>query len=96
MAEKRKKSSEDIVQATPAQFLDYAEWLRGLTDLVRASRVKASVAVNRKFILFYWRIGRHILEQQAAQGWGPRSSINWLPTCDENFRRYQLMKPGHR
>ena len=33
-------------------------------------RTSAARAVNRDLVLLYWDLGRAIVEQQAAQGWG--------------------------
>lgn len=51
---------------------DYAAWLLSLKEQIRTSRVKASLAVNKELVMLYWRIGKEILERQAAQGWGTK------------------------
>src|SRR5436309_1711990 len=48
----------------------YDEFLRGLKERIREAQVRAALAVNRELVLLYWRIGRDILRQQAARGWG--------------------------
>ncbi|MDD5199144.1 MAG: PDDEXK nuclease domain-containing protein [Terrimicrobiaceae bacterium] len=50
----------------------YAPLLADLKARVRASQVKAAVAVNRELILLYWHIGREILRAQKAEGWGAK------------------------
>ena len=57
----------DRLSATPAGYDDF---LRGLKGLIREAQVRAALAVNRELVLLYWRIGRDILRQQAARGWG--------------------------
>ncbi len=52
--------------------VDYAAWLLSLKEQIRTSRVKAGLAVNKELVLLYWRIGKEILERQAAQGWGTK------------------------
>jgi predicted nuclease of restriction endonuclease-like (RecB) superfamily len=51
---------------------DYAAWLAELKVLIRTARVKASLAVNRELIQFYWRIANEILARQETQGWGAK------------------------
>jgi predicted nuclease of restriction endonuclease-like (RecB) superfamily len=51
---------------------DYAAWLLSLKEQIRRSRVKAGLAVNKELVILYWRIGKEILERQAAQGWGTK------------------------
>ncbi len=50
----------------------YANFLNSLRERIQQARVRAGLAVNRELILLYWQIGRDILEQQAALGWGAR------------------------
>ena len=51
---------------------DYALWLTELKTLIRTTRVKASLAVNRELVLLYWRIGSEIIARQTQQGWGAK------------------------
>lgn len=51
---------------------DYAQWLAELKSLIRSSRIKASLAVNRELVMLYWRIGSEIIARQAQQGWGAK------------------------
>jgi predicted nuclease of restriction endonuclease-like (RecB) superfamily len=50
----------------------YEEFLRGLKQRIRQARLKAMLAVNRELILFYWSLGRDILERQSLAGWGSK------------------------
>jgi predicted nuclease of restriction endonuclease-like (RecB) superfamily len=59
----------DRLSSMPA---GYDAFLRDLKERIRAAQVRAALAVNRELVLLYWRIGRDILRQQAAQGWGAR------------------------
>ncbi len=59
----------DRLTTTPA---GYEEFLRDLRERIREAQVRAALAVNRELVLLYWRIGRDILRQQAAQGWGAK------------------------
>jgi predicted nuclease of restriction endonuclease-like (RecB) superfamily len=50
----------------------YADWLAQLKmDIARAQQ-RAALAVNAELVQLYGRIGRDILQRQAAQGWGAR------------------------
>jgi predicted nuclease of restriction endonuclease-like (RecB) superfamily len=51
---------------------DYTQWLAELKTLIRTSRVKASLAVNRELVMLYWRIGSEIITRQTQQGWGAK------------------------
>lgn len=50
----------------------YEEFLRGLKQRIQQARLKAALAVNRELILFYWQLGRDILERQNLTGWGTK------------------------
>ena len=51
---------------------DYPKLLEEIKASVHASRVRASLSVNRELILLYWEIGHLILRRQEAEGWGTR------------------------
>ena len=51
---------------------NYETFLSELKTRVRAAQVKAALAVNSELVMLYWQIGRAILEQQAANGWGAK------------------------
>lgn len=51
---------------------DYREFLEGLNQRIKAAQIRAALAVNREMILFYWDLGRNILEKQEKQGWGAK------------------------
>ncbi|NER78086.1 MAG: DUF1016 domain-containing protein [Leptolyngbya sp. SIO1D8] len=51
---------------------NYAALLNGLKTQIRTAQVKAALAVNKELILLYWHIGKEILTQQQAQGWGAK------------------------
>jgi predicted nuclease of restriction endonuclease-like (RecB) superfamily len=51
---------------------NYALLLATLRERIRSVQVRAALAVNRELVLLYWQIGREILAQQAAHGWGAR------------------------
>ena len=49
---------------------NYDQLLTDLKDRIRQAQVKAALAVNQELVMLYWQIGRDILAQQQAQGWG--------------------------
>ncbi len=51
---------------------NYADILNALKEKIRASRLKAVFAVNQELLKVYWEIGKVILEQQQAEGWGSK------------------------
>ena len=60
----------------PSQLLElpsnYAALLDALRGRIRSAQVRAALAVNHELVLLYWQIGREILAQQTAQGWGSK------------------------
>lgn len=50
----------------------YFNLLNGLKQQIRTAQIKAALAVNQELLLLYWNIGREILRQQQAQGWGSK------------------------
>jgi predicted nuclease of restriction endonuclease-like (RecB) superfamily len=58
----------DLNQDSPT----YQQLLARLKAEIRTAQVRAALAVNRELVLLYWRIGREILERQAAEGWGSK------------------------
>ncbi len=55
-----------IVATTPA----YRELLDRLRQRIREAQARAAVTVNAELVMLYWSIGREILDQQRARGWG--------------------------
>ncbi len=51
---------------------NYAAFLASLQERIRGAQARAVLSVNRELVLLYWQIGREILAQQGAQGWGAR------------------------
>jgi predicted nuclease of restriction endonuclease-like (RecB) superfamily len=50
----------------------YGRFLDGVKERIRSGQVKASLAANAELVLLFWDLGRAILEQQRAQGWGAK------------------------
>ena len=51
---------------------DYAEWLADLKTRIHQAQQRATLAVNRELIAFYWQLGKDILARQSTQGWGAK------------------------
>jgi predicted nuclease of restriction endonuclease-like (RecB) superfamily len=51
---------------------NYAALLANLQERIRSAQTRAALSVNRELVLLYWQIGREILIQQDAQGWGAK------------------------
>jgi hypothetical protein len=50
----------------------YVALLDSLQERIRSAQMRAVLSVNRELVLLYWQIGREILIQQDAQGWGAK------------------------
>lgn len=50
----------------------YGDWLKELKNRIHSAQQRASLAVNRELVLWYWQIGQDILTRQAQQGWGAK------------------------
>ena len=59
-------SDVDAVIATAT----YRELIERLKRRIRESQARAARAVNTELVMLYWSIGREILDQQQASGWG--------------------------
>ena len=49
---------------------EYRSLIADLKTRVKATQIKAAVAVNTQLIALYWEIGQQIAERQQASGWG--------------------------
>ena len=49
---------------------DYPQFLTTLKAQIRATQVRAALAVNAELVQLYWRIGHSILDQEQQRGWG--------------------------
>jgi predicted nuclease of restriction endonuclease-like (RecB) superfamily len=56
--------------AEVATSADYRALIERLKRRVRESQARAARTVNQELVLLYWSIGRDILDQQEASGWG--------------------------
>lgn len=70
MAEERAPARDQREKAVADLPDSYATVLASLKSEVRAARLRAHRVVNTELLVLYWTIGRAILDQQAAEGWG--------------------------
>lgn len=57
---------------TSLDFPGYGALLDSLKTRVRQAQTRAALAVNSELVRLYWSIGRSILEEQEARGWGAK------------------------
>lgn len=61
----------------------YKQWLAELKGKIRSVQIKATVAVNKELILFYWELGKMISEKQTA--WGSKFLENLSADLKDEF-----------
>ncbi len=57
---------------SPVLPSNYTLLLASLRQRIHSAQTQAALSVNRQLVLLYWEIGREILAQQTAQGWGAK------------------------
>lgn len=50
----------------------YSRWINQLSSRYRKSQIKAAIKVNREMLIFYWSLGRDIVNMKAEQQWGTK------------------------
>lgn len=50
----------------------YAEWQKGIEQLIEISKLRAAINVNADTLKLYWNIGNSILQKQKEKGWGKK------------------------
>lgn len=50
----------------------YSQWINQLSSRYRKSQIKAAIKVNREMLIFYWNLGRDIVNMKAEQQWGTK------------------------
>ena len=58
--------AEAIIKNGP----EYLVWVQELSERYRRSQIKVAVSINREMLLFYWRLGKDIVELHAESRWG--------------------------
>ena len=56
---------------------EYAAWITDLKRRYRSSQVKAALKVNREVLIYYWNLGRDMVNMKIEQRWG-ENVINML------------------
>lgn len=72
---------------------NYSTWLSGLKEQIRTARVTASLSVNRELVLLYWRLGKEIVQQRAAQSWGAKVLENVANDLRSEFPDMKGLSP---
>lgn len=49
---------------------EYSEWMQKIKDQYRNTQIRAAVKVNSEQLLFYWSLGRDLVEKKAEEKWG--------------------------
>lgn len=49
---------------------NYAKWIEGLSSRFRNMQIKAATKVNQEMLMFYWSLGKDIVEMNAEGTWG--------------------------
>lgn len=50
----------------------YAEWQKGIAQLIETSKLRTAISVNADTLTLYWNIGNSILQKQKEKGWGKK------------------------
>ena len=58
----------------------YKNWISDLSSRYQRSQIKAAVSVNREMLMFYWSLGRDIVQMKAESSWG--SGFYQQLSCD--------------
>lgn len=48
----------------------YRDWIVGLSRRFRQSQIKAAIKVNNELLMFYWQLGKDLVELDAENRWG--------------------------
>lgn len=62
----KKAQSADKIPAS------YKPFLEEIKKRIRATQIKAAIAVNKDLIKLYWSIGKDLVERQKTEGWGSK------------------------
>lgn len=48
----------------------YAAWVADLKHRFRSAQIKAAVKVNREMLIYYWQLGRDMVNMNIEERWG--------------------------
>ncbi len=74
-------------------YTNYKELLFEIKIKVREAQLKSVMAANSQMLLLYWQMGRYILQNQEAEGWGAKI-INRLSI--ELKKEFHPLKGSHQ
>jgi hypothetical protein len=66
----KREQTQKATRGKSIPVVGYRALLTEIKRRIETAQIKASLAVNRELIQLYWDIGRRIVEQQEAKGWG--------------------------
>ena len=49
---------------------DYNNWIKELSMRFRSMQIKAATRVNQEMLMFYWSLGKDIVEMKSESKWG--------------------------
>jgi hypothetical protein len=64
----------------------YRNWLKGLKANFRLVQQKAAVTVNQKLLMFYWELGKEIVDKEVHQKWGSGFLKNLSRDLSQEFK----------
>lgn len=63
----------------------YKEWLAMIKNEFRSAQLKAFISVNSEMLLFYWKLGRDIVEKQKLANWGDKILVQLSADLQKEF-----------
>ncbi len=73
------KSNDSLVSQEYVQLLEHIK-----TDILQ-TQLKAAVSVTAELTMLYWRIGKHLSEKIAVEGWGSKVIDNIAKDLKDSF-----------
>ncbi|BCM94547.1 putative nuclease YhcG (plasmid) [Abditibacteriota bacterium] len=71
----------------------YPQFLSILKARVASAQIRAALSVNRELVLLYWEMGRAILQEQEAHGWGAKVIDHLSADLKREFPQMQGFSP---
>lgn len=98
--EKRKQRGNEInevvfplSESLTALPQSYRSFIETLKNKIRRERLNVILSANSSMIMMYWRIGKSILEQQHAEGWGTKVIDRMSYDLKEEFSEMSGFSP---
>ena len=64
---------------------EYKDWLIEIKSKVRVSQIKVALSANAELILFYWELGKMIVEKQKETNWGDKLTKQLSKDLQDEF-----------